>query len=345
MQNKSPKLVFIAWTDQDRRSQLLAKELGMQLYEIQILQRKYALAPLRYLLQTWRTLRILFRERADVTFVQNPPIFAAFAVWLYAAVSRTRFVIDSHTGALLAWWWRWTLPLHAWLSRRAETTIVTNQHLAKMIQQWNARSFILTDVPMEIPQSKPFPLSGPFNITVINTFSPDEPVGEILAAARTLPDVNFYITGNPARANKEHLANHPENVHFTGFLPDDEYFGLLLGVQAVMVLTTVDHTMQLGASEALSLGKPIITSDWPMLRDYFSKGTVYVDNKWESIAEGVVQMRAQLTAMQQGIETLQREQQVEWAEKKRQLRQLITGGDSPYAGAEPRAESIGQVTL
>ena len=344
MQNKSPKLVFIAWIDQNRRSQLFANELDMQLYEIQMLKRSYALAPLRYLLQTWRTLRILFGERAEVTFVQNPPVFAAFAVWLYSALTRTRFVIDSHTGALLAWWWRWTLPLHGWLSRRALTTIVTNQHLADMVERWNAPSFILADIPMQFPAGKPFALRKPFNVTVINTFSPDEPVGEVLRAARELPDVDFYITGNPARANKEHLANHPENVHFTGFLPDDEYFGLLRAVQTIMVLTTDNHTMQLGASEALSLGKPIITSDWPILRDYFRQGTVYVDNTHMGIVAGVERMRTQLPAMQQGILALQREQQAEWAEKKRQLRQLIGDGEVPSADVEPSTKSRAELS-
>ncbi len=318
-----PKLVFIAWIAHNRRSQLLAQKLGMQLYQIQMLKRSYALAPLRYIVQTWRTLRILFRERPSVTFVQNPPIFAVLPVWLYALLTRTRFVIDSHTGALLAWWWRWTLPLHGWLSRRALTTVVTNTHLQKIVQQWDAETFIIGDIPMDFPQGTPRTMDKPFNVAVINTFSPDEPVGEVLAAAAALPNVDFYITGNPQRANKEHLENHPANVYFTGFIPDDEYFGLLRSVQAIMVLTTDNYTMQRGACEAVSLGKPIITSDWPVLREYFHKGTIYVDNTSRDIVAGVGAMREQWRAMEDEIQILQRERRAEWIEKQATLQQLI----------------------
>ena len=34
-------------------------------------------------------------------------------------------------------------------------------------------------------------------------------------------------------------------------------------MDGILALTTHDHTMQRGACEAVSLGVPIITSDWP----------------------------------------------------------------------------------
>jgi hypothetical protein len=62
----------------------------------------------------------------------------------------------------------------------------------------------------------------------------------------------------------------------------------MASVSAVMVLTTRDQTMQMGAYEALSLGQPIITSDWQILRDSFGPAAAYVDNSPESIVRGVL---------------------------------------------------------
>jgi glycosyltransferase involved in cell wall biosynthesis len=309
------KMLFIAWIAHNRRSQLIAEKFQMKLYLVHSLKRWYFLAPLRYVLQTIKTIFILVRERPAVVFVQNPPVFAVLVVYIYARLWSARYVIDSHTGALLAPWWKWSLPIHAFLSRQAVTTIVTNEFLEAMVKAWGADTFILADIPTKFPDGKRFPLNGKFSLAVINTFSPDEPIGEVLRAAEALPDVQFYITGDPIRARKTFLQHHPKNVNFTGFLPDEEYLGLLRGVQAIIVLTTHNHTMQRGACEAVSLGKPIITSDWPVLRSYFNKGTIFVNNSGEGIKEGILQMKEKREILEKEVLLLQQERQLEWEGK------------------------------
>ncbi len=317
------KMIFIAWIRHNRRSQLIADKFGMKLYLIQALKRIYFLAPLRYVLQTLTTLTVLLRERPRLVFVQNPPIIAVLMIYLYTKLFGAKYIIDSHTGALLAPWWKWSLPLHAFLSRRAVTTIVTNEYLEAMVKAWGANTFIIADIPTKFPQGKPFPLNGEFSLAVINTFSPDEPVEEVLRVAETMPEVQFYITGDPIRAKKTYLLYHPDNVRFTGFLPDDEYLGLLRSVQAIMVLTKDNHTMQRGACEAVSLGKPIITSDWPVLRSYFNKGTIHVDNSIEGIQAGIRQMQTECSTLEQEILLLQQERWTEWNDKYKTLSQMI----------------------
>lgn len=309
----SNKVIFIAWSAYSRRSQLIADQLGIPLFLIHALKRRYFLAPLRYLLQTVKTLIILIRERPAVTFVQNPPILAALLVYLYARLTGGAYVIDSHSGALLAPWWRWSLPLHAFLSRRARATLVTNDHLAALVRQWGATTYIIPDIPADFPAGNAFPVAGAFNVAVINTFSPDEPLAELLQAAATLPDVAFYITGDPIRAKASYLSERPPNVHFTGFLPDAAYIGLLRSVQGVVVLTTDNHTMQRGACEALWLGQPMVISDWPILRRYFHKGAVYTDNTSESIQEGILRLRIGLPRLKAEIGRLQQERRATWA--------------------------------
>jgi glycosyltransferase involved in cell wall biosynthesis len=319
----SSRSLFIAWIAHSRRSQLIADKLQIRLYTIQSLERRYAYAPIRYALQAARTLSILARERPRLVFVQNPPIFAVLVVYLYAKLYRAQYVIDSHTGALLAPWWRWSLPMHAFLSRRAVTTIVTNTHLKALVDSWNANAFILRDIPTTFPEGKAFSLNGKFSIAVINTFSPDEPLQAVMEAATALPQVQFYVTGDPLRAKKSLLQAKPDNVDWTGFLPDEEYLGLLRAVHAVMVLTTDNHTMQRGACEAVALGKPIITSDWPVLKEYFDKGTIHVDNSAQSIRKAVTTMQTERERLENEIVVLQKERWQEWEHKGAALRELL----------------------
>jgi glycosyltransferase involved in cell wall biosynthesis len=323
----SPRLpaLFLAWSppSHTRRSVLMARELGIPLRRIHVLRKGLYLAPLRYAVQALLTETVLFRERPDVVFVQNPPVFAPLFVWIYCALTGAGMIIDSHTGALQERPWRWLLPLHGFLSRRAITTIVTNEHLSQIVASWGAQSQIIIDVPSELPAGKPYPVEHPFNVAMVSTFSQDEPLGEVLEVAERLPDVGFYVTGDPTWSSERLPVNLPSNIHLTGFLPDEEYYGLMRSVHAVMALTTQDHTMQRGACEAVWLGQPIITSDWPLLRRAFHKGTIHVDNSIEGIRNGVLQMRARYQQLAREIVLLQEERRQQWKETGDWLEALV----------------------
>jgi glycosyltransferase involved in cell wall biosynthesis len=301
--------LFLVWgaPSVGPRSSVFARELGIT--EIHFIhkniKRGFHTAGLRYSYQALKTLRLLFQKRPRLVFVQSPPSIAALFVYIYCAMT------------IRPEW------LYRFLARKAIATIVTNEEYAQRITSWGARPFILRDIPTTFPKSKPFPLSSSFNVVVVNTFSPDEPLEEILDAAARIRDVRFYITGKKDKASKELLARASENVLFTDFLPDETYYGLLNASDAVACLTTRDNTMQRGACEALSLGKPIITSDWPVLREYFHKGTVHVDNSDEGIRRGVEEIKDRHEEYRAGIRELQTLQRQEWDRKIGELTRLI----------------------
>ena len=126
-----------------------------------------------------------------------------------------------------------------------------------------------------------------FKVAAICSFSDDEPVKEILDAADALPTVFFYISGDKSRASKQILNRKQKNVKFTGFLSKSSYVDVLREVDAIIVLTKNDKTMLAGAYEALSLQKPLITSNWKPLRRYFNKGTIHVDNSSSQIESAI----------------------------------------------------------
>lgn len=320
----TPKMVFLAWAPPSHsgRSQLLSAKLGIELISVHYLKMRSRFPLLKYTLQTFKTWWELARRRPHVVFIQDPPIVAALAVWLYGLLTGARMIIDSHTDALLAAWWRWSLPLHRFLSRRAICTIVTNDYLRDMVESWGAPALILADVPTEF-RYREYPLDTPFNIVMVSSFSYDEPRRRVFEVARRLPDVHFYITGNLKLARPDELESAPPNVHFTGFLPFEDYYGLLAAADAVLVLTTEDHTLQWGACEAVSLNKPVITSDWPFLKSYFYKGTIHVDNSVEGIYQGVLQMQQEHDRLEREVRELHLERQHEWEQKRAELMSLI----------------------
>jgi glycosyltransferase involved in cell wall biosynthesis len=234
-------------------------------------------------------------------------------------------VIDAHSDAFQRD--RWTRP--AWLNRlvqrRAAAVLVTDEHWAQELRTAGANGTVIPDVPqpMDVPPHAAR-ADGRFTILVVNTWAGDEPLTEVLAAAMTVPDAEFQVTGF-ADERVAALGPLPANVRFTGFLPADEYVMAMAGADAVMCLTTRDHTMQRGACEALSLARPIITSDWPLLRSYFERGTVHVDNTARGIADGVRQAMAAHEELLAQVADLRQRRFTEWQARREELMQLLEG--------------------
>ena len=320
------KIVFVVWSPYHRRSELLAQHFGASIhYVYKGRMSRLPLTPVRYLIQAQETWRILQREQPDVIFVQNPPIFAALVVSLYARWSGGQYIVDSHTGAFLSSKWRWSVGLHQILSRGALTTIVHNKSQEKIVKNWGCSNFVLAFTPGNYPIGEHYPLSLNFNIAVPCSFEADEPLEIVFQAATRLQEVCFYVTGDFRRLDKEMLSRKPENVCLTGYLSYERYVGLLRGVHAILDLVNTDHTMLMGGFEAVSLGIPLIISDWPTLRDYFSLGTVHIPNSIEGVCEGVNRVQRQHTQLRDDIQLLQEQLQAEWIQKFTELQHLLRG--------------------
>jgi glycosyltransferase involved in cell wall biosynthesis len=332
------KKLFLVWgtPDQGPRSRVMAAKLGIEVSLVQTrLPRGMWYAPIKYLVQAVKTMLLLLRKRPVVVFVQSPPLLAVLTTCFYCALTRSDYIVDAHSAAFHGPSWS-LFPgwLRSLMARRAIATLVTNENFQQRVEELGGLGFILRDVPTSFPVNATYPTSRQFNIAMVNVFSPDEPLVETLNALADLSDVQLYVTGRINPRHFELVEGAPQNVHFTNFLPDEDYYGLLTSVQAVMCLTTRNHTMQRGACEALWLGKPIITSDWPVLRGYFDSGTVYVDNTSAGIRQGILQMKEDYARFQSGIQVLQTNRQREWHEKLAQLTSLVNKRLANRAAAE-----------
>jgi glycosyltransferase involved in cell wall biosynthesis len=319
-------IVFVSWAPFCSRSDSIAAHLGGRSFMVysQRYGSKYVTAPFKYLSQTIKTLRILFRERPAAVFVMTPPVIACVPAYVYSRLTGTPFVIDAHTGAFLDSRWKPFLFVHKWFSRAARTTIVTNEFMRDIVQQWGAAATIVRDVPVRFPEPVRPSLGGSCNMTLVSSFTRDEPIEVFFNAAAQVPDVQFHVTGNYRRVDERVLAAKPANVRLTGFLPEGEYVGLLLASDAVISLTTLDHTMQRGAYEAVYLGRPVITSNFDLLRRHFCKGSVHVDSSRDDIVAGVRRMREDLARFSSEIGELRDERLEDWRRIESDLRRLVS---------------------
>ncbi len=121
-----------------------------------------------------KTLALLFRRRPEIIFVQSPPSFAVFFVYLYCVLAGNgRFVVDAHSDAMQSPYWTRPRWLYRFLARQAVTTIVTNEHFQQQINNWGGHAFVLRDIPTTFPKAGSYPVNGKFSVTVVNTFAAD----------------------------------------------------------------------------------------------------------------------------------------------------------------------------
>lgn len=302
--------VFISWWKYTSRPDSFAQAMNAENY---FYAQGANLGLLKYVPRALACFGTLVSRRPALVFASNPPTFAPLIVWIYCLLFNAKFCMDSHTSAFDRPRWLFLMPLHAFLGRRAIWEATTNDDLSDRMAAQGVRAVTVPDIPFEMPEGGAYSVeSDAFTVVFICSFDVDEPVAELFEAARDLPDAHFYVTGNPKKAPEELVRSKPDNVTLTGFLSNEDYAALLRAVDAVMVLTTYDFTMQRGGSEAITVGKPLITSDFGILRDVFNKGTLHVDNSPGSIVEAVGIMKSDLPKFESGMVTLREERAARW---------------------------------
>lgn len=281
--------LFISWIGYHGRSQGIADALGIDTVYI---DEGRGNVLLRYL-RSWRRTRALLRTSpADNVIVMMPPTPALLAVAMSRPRRRGLVIGDLHTGVFTDPKWRPFLGLTLRVLRRRGLAIVTNESLAERVRAAGTTALVLHDMTEVWDRDADSAFddaalaeatTSPFILTPL-AYAHDEPLGELLAAARLSPTRTFVWTG---RAPEDIRAQAPSNVVFSGFTTRADFFRLLSRCSAVLAVTTEEDTMQRAGYEALNIRTGLVTSDMRVLREYFGDAAVYAEPTAASLSAAV----------------------------------------------------------
>ncbi len=271
--------------------------------------------PLRYLLQTLDTARILRERQPRVVCVQLPPVFPLVQAWWYARRTGAQVIADNHSSFLDGRWqlFHW---LQKPLARRIRINLVHNEANAALLRGWGASGVMLLKSPAvtaeEIldpnadlsPFQKELDAPGLIRVLMVNRFAVDDAWREVFAAARITPEARFFVTGDPARAGVP-LDQVPENVVLTGLLPKPVFIALMAACDVTLSLTLRRDTLLWSIRESLALGKPFVASRAPVIQEEFDRLGLFTDHSPGDMRARILEAHAQrdtwLTAMAEYI--------------------------------------------
>ncbi len=293
------RLVVIAWTPSQRPHELAAALGGIAHTPHFPRLTHRALVPLRYGVSAVLTAGFLVLRRPRAVLVQNPPIVPGAIAYLYCRLSGARLVLDSHPrgfGLKGSRAGRLFRPLHDHFMRHAAATMVASEPLADEVRRAGGRPLVVHEPPPLWRIDAPPAADAPTNVLWVGIFATDEPVAEVVEAARLTPDVPFVLCGDPERCPPEVRAQAPANVTFSGYRRGEDYRALVADATIMMVLTTAPTSVPRGAFEAVAALRPLIVSDQPLLREQFPEA-VFAANEAAALAGAVQEARDRRVAL------------------------------------------------
>ncbi len=244
--------------------------------------------PLRYLLQTLDTARILREQQPKAIYIQLPPVFPLLQAWWYARRTGAHIIADNHS-SFLDGRWRMFHWLQKPLARRIRINLVHNEANAKLLHGWNAAGVMLLKSPAVTADEildpnadlsrfrKDLEAPGRVRVLMVNRFAVDDAWREVFATARITPEARFFVTGDPARSGVA-PDQVPDNVVLTGLLPKPVFIALMNACDVTLSLTLRRDTLLWSIRESLALGKPFVASRSPVMLAEFEGLGLFTDH-------------------------------------------------------------------
>jgi hypothetical protein len=277
-------IVVVAWKKLSRRSELLSKVLEAKLW--------FFSDSIPYLRASFNTLRRTLREKPRIMIVQLPqgPLLLA-AIILKKSVG-CKIIADVHTGFLVNTDWKGKLlnaPFVKLLSN-ADLVIAHNEpQLALIPPRIRNKTLVVFD-PWHAGVDEKITSQGEQGGYIVfpASFASDEPLEEVINSINSFNiDVKMYVTGNWKR-RPETKKRASERIVFTGFLPSEEFSGLMARATAIITGTKREYTALMSGWEAVAYSKPLALTATKTLKNLFKDYAIFYDWKnSHSIAEAI----------------------------------------------------------
>lgn len=238
-----------------------------------------------YIRAAFMTLRQLLRLHPHAVVLQLPPGPLLLVSLVLKKILGFRLVADAHTGFIYTTYMKEKL-LNApfvTLLRHCDLVVIHNKPIKFLLpRDVRGKALFLPDPLPRVRTIRPPArviklIKGERYLLLPASFAPDEPLSEVVEAARELRGAKIVVTGDWRRALEiARMAREVPSLVLTGYLPEDEYYYLLANAHAVVALTKREFTFLSAALEGLSFGRPLILSDTLALRTVFTRGALFV---------------------------------------------------------------------
>lgn len=289
----SDKKIFIIWKVYQRRAESLAENLDLDIrYVHYSWEEKSKVHKLfSYILKSISTILILVREKPNFLFIQLPPTPLLYIVNIYKNFTGSEFIADCHN-AMIDGPWR-KLPFAVSCLKKSKAVLVHNADISTMAKKFNIDTTVSKD-PLPYVEEKldvsnvldKFQLVSKKYILAPWNFASDEPLEELMQAAKLTPDIIYVATWFTERLSEDIKSIAPENVVFTGYLEKIDFNYLIAHAGAIIALTYREGTQPSSASEAIAFKVPLIISSIKTAKLLYGPNVIYVDNNPESISDG-----------------------------------------------------------
>lgn len=311
---------FVAWGAVAGRSEEIAGALGGTARCVFPPGSRRPPVLVRWILSALVTVGHVLRHRPSVIIVTNPPCPAALVAWFSGRIVGARVVLDSHPGAFGAQGDRVAArlqPLHRWVSRRADVSLVASPEWRDIVESWGGTAVVVHEAPGTW-ECRPPARHDRLRVLYVGRFAADEPWRDVVDAAADVPEVDVLVTGDP-RGARVHAGTLPANVTLVGFLDPDHYREAVYDADVVISLTTEPGSVMRAGCEAVWAGRPLVVTDWPAGRAAFPYA-LHVDNNAPSLAAGIRRVQSLYEDLAAAAPAARREQADRW---EHQLEELV----------------------
>ena len=285
--------LFIAWRVFQRRTESLANKfnLHVEYYYYPWEEKSRLHKAWSYVYKTIATINDLFRIRPKLIFIQLPPTPVLYIVAAYCQLNGCKLVADCHNAMIYSGWLAW--PFAKTLLRKSDVLIVHNQDVEHYAKKLKLAAITLRDPLPDLSNMDTSELLAHYDLSQGNyiivpwSFSADEPIRELIQAAKLLPETKFVMTWFAEKMPEDIRDSLPNNLVLTGYLSEKAFNTVFSHAGAALVLTTREGTQPSGASEAIVLGVPLIISDMKTTRKLYEDMPVYVENSTNGILSGI----------------------------------------------------------
>lgn len=320
--------LHVAWTQFQRRQSSMAEMVPLECAFLARHGKRHAAATLLdYGRLFTDTMSLLTARQPSVLWMQLPPLPLLWAGLWYrrSRDPAVRLVADCHNATFGARWGR--VPFGLRMLDACDLVIVHNEDMRRQALSRGlaaSRLFVLEDVPplpvtrgsVALPDdlaNRPRPW-----ILMPGSFAADEPVGELLQAARLEPGWTFVLTGRHENAARHghRLEQVPSNVVLPGYVDTPVFDAMMQASDLVLALTRQDGIQLSACNEALGFGKALIVSDTPLLRRLFADGARMADSSDpQSLVRAIAGALADRPALEQAARDLAAVRRTRWRQR------------------------------